>query len=96
MRHRPRPELPDVDVARRLTCNWCGDEFAGTEAPSGRWRKYCRPAHRQRAYEARRVLREAQSEMPRLREQLHRAGAENRYLLDELRRLGWRSPFEPQ
>jgi hypothetical protein len=41
------------------------------------------------------VLREAQSELPRLRELLRRAGAENRYLLDELRRLGWRSPFEP-
>jgi hypothetical protein len=58
-----------VDVARRLTCEWCGDEFAAPEAPSGRWRKYCRPAHRQRAYEGRRVLREAHSELPRLREQ---------------------------
>lgn len=56
---------------------------------------YCRPAHRQRAYEARRVLREAQSELPRLQEQLRRVRIENRYLLDELRRLGWSSPFWP-
>ena len=78
-----------MDLAQRLTCAWCGDEFAGPKAPSGRGRKHCRPAHRQRAYEARRVLREAQSELPRLREQLRQPRTENRDLLDELRRLGW-------
>ena len=77
-----------MDLAQRLTCAWCGDEFAGPKAPSGRGRKHCQPAHRQRAYEARRVLREAHSELPRLREQLRQPRTENRYLPDELRRLG--------
>lgn len=86
----------DVDVVGRLTCEWSADEFDSPQPPSGRGRKYCRPAHRQRAYEARRVLREAQSELPRLRDLLCRARAENRYLLEELRRLGWRSPFDPR
>lgn len=87
-------KTPDVNVVRRLTCEWCGDEFGAPEAPSGRWRKYCRPAHRRRAYEARRLLREAQSEVPRLRQLLRLARVENCYLLEELRRLGRRSPFE--
>jgi hypothetical protein len=81
-----------MEVARRPTCTWCGDEF-GREAPGGPGRKYCRPAHRQRAYEVRRALREAESELPRLREQLRRVRAENRYLLEELSRQGWPSPF---
>lgn len=34
-------------------CAWCGGAFA-TETGPGRPRRYCRPSHRQRAYEARR------------------------------------------
>lgn len=33
-------------------CDWCGRRFAPTRGP-GRPRRYCRPSHRQRAYEAR-------------------------------------------
>lgn len=33
---------------------WCGRRFVQTPGP-GRPRKYCRPSHRQRAYEARRL-----------------------------------------
>lgn len=41
---RPRP----------LQCLWCGREVVG--AKLGRVKRYCRPACRQRAYEARHVL----------------------------------------
>ena len=34
-------------------CAWCGGAFAAPKGP-GRPRRYCRPGHRQRAYEARR------------------------------------------
>jgi hypothetical protein len=34
-------------------CVWCGEAMA-TQRGRGRPRKYCRPSHRQRAYEARR------------------------------------------
>jgi hypothetical protein len=81
-----------VDVARRPTCEWCGDEFDPPDAPRGRRRKYCRPAHRQRAYEVRRTLREGESELLRLRELLRRARAENRHVLEELRRLDGQFP----
>jgi hypothetical protein len=33
-------------------CAWCGRRFAQSPGP-GRKRRYCRPSHRQRAYEAR-------------------------------------------
>ena len=34
-------------------CSWCGERIARGSGP-GRPRKYCRPSHRQRHYEARR------------------------------------------
>lgn len=37
-------------------CRWCGRRLAQTSGP-GRPRRYCRPSHRQRAYEARRLAR---------------------------------------
>ncbi len=36
------------------SCEWCGERFAVRSGP-GRKPKYCRPSHRQRAYEARRL-----------------------------------------
>jgi len=36
-----------------VRCAWCGAAFAPRSGP-GRPRRYCRPSHRQRAYEARR------------------------------------------
>ena len=39
---------------RTLMCRWCGGEYLVTPGP-GRPRLYCRPSHRQRAYEARRL-----------------------------------------
>ena len=38
----------------RLVCRWCGGEYLRTPGP-GRPKLYCRPSHRQRAYEARRL-----------------------------------------
>jgi len=38
----------------RLSCEWCGERFDVRSGP-GRKAKYCRPSHRQRAYEARRL-----------------------------------------
>ena len=35
-------------------CEWCGERFAVAAGP-GRKAKYCRPSHRQRSYEARRL-----------------------------------------
>lgn len=35
-------------------CEWCGEHIAKGNGP-GRPRRYCRPSHRQRAYEARRL-----------------------------------------
>ena len=40
--------------ALTAACEWCGDRFK-VRTGSGRRPKYCRPSHRQRAYEARRV-----------------------------------------
>lgn len=37
-------------------CHWCGRRFNQSPGP-GRPRKYCRPSHRQRAYEARALAR---------------------------------------
>lgn len=37
-------------------CLWCGQRFALNPGP-GRPRRYCRPSHRQRAYESRRLAR---------------------------------------
>jgi hypothetical protein len=37
-------------------CAWCGRRFIPNPGP-GRPRRYCRPAHRQRAYEARTLAR---------------------------------------
>ncbi len=39
-------------------CAWCGAGFAPNRGP-GRPRRYCRPSHRQRAYEARRLAERA-------------------------------------
>ena len=39
---------------RTRSCEWCGERFAVGGGP-GRKPKYCRPSHRQRAYEARRL-----------------------------------------
>ncbi|MFQ5554360.1 MAG: hypothetical protein ACE5GC_03175 [Acidimicrobiia bacterium] len=36
------------------TCDWCGEPLPGRSGP-GRPRRYCRPSHRQRGYEARRL-----------------------------------------
>jgi hypothetical protein len=44
---QPDPERPEGE-----RCLWCGRRFEPTPGP-GRPRRYCRPAHRQRAYEAR-------------------------------------------
>jgi len=41
--------------ARR--CRWCGGRFVASAGP-GRPQVYCRPSHRQRAYEARRLAAE--------------------------------------
>jgi len=40
-------------MKRTRHCAWCGGSFAVPAGP-GRPRRYCRPSHRQRAYEARR------------------------------------------
>ncbi len=40
--------------AATRSCEWCGEGFAVGRGP-GRKPKYCRPSHRQRAYEARRL-----------------------------------------
>src|SRR5690554_5704259 len=41
-----------IDRPERERCAWCGRRFDPTPGP-GRPRRYCRPSHRQRAYEAR-------------------------------------------
>src|SRR5690625_2221354 len=52
------PHDPDVietvrrQVIRR-TCAWCGTEISPRTRGKGRPRRYCSPAHRQRAYEVR-------------------------------------------
>lgn len=40
-------------MKRQRHCAWCGGPFQANAGP-GRPAKYCRPSHRQRAYEARR------------------------------------------
>ncbi|WP_116247721.1 hypothetical protein [Nocardiopsis sp. FIRDI 009] len=45
----------------RRTCEWCGKELAPRARGRGRQRRYCSPAHRQRAYE----LRTAQERLER-------------------------------
>jgi len=42
----------EVDGEEESRCLWCGRRFEATPGP-GRPRRYCRPSHRQRAYEAR-------------------------------------------
>lgn len=37
-----------------MQCRWCGGDFLRTPG-AGRPKEYCRPSHRQRAYEARRL-----------------------------------------
>ncbi|WP_017584280.1 hypothetical protein [Nocardiopsis valliformis] len=37
----------------RRTCEWCGKEISPRTKGKGRKRRYCSPAHRQRAYELR-------------------------------------------
>lgn len=41
-----------VTISTTSYCAWCGERFAVSTGP-GRRRAYCRPSHRQRAYEAR-------------------------------------------
>ncbi|MFE1396279.1 hypothetical protein ACFW3Z_25720 [Nocardiopsis alba] len=66
MDHTPGPPVPDdgqeheetvlETVRTRLvmrTCEWCGKQMAPRKKGKGRTRRYCSPAHRQRAYEVR-------------------------------------------
>ena len=47
--------LPDSSTEEGHRCSWCGRRFEPTPGP-GRPRLYCRPSHRQRAYEARSLV----------------------------------------
>ncbi|MFJ9558367.1 hypothetical protein ACIRPH_31555 [Nocardiopsis sp. NPDC101807] len=58
----PLPGEPPtvVTASRRIlmrTCEWCGTEITTQKHGRGGKRKYCSPAHRQRAYEVRTALR---------------------------------------
>ena len=50
----PRTLSVTVTLSKAATCDWCGERFAVDRGP-GRPPKYCRPSHRQRSYEARRL-----------------------------------------
>jgi hypothetical protein len=45
-----------VTESTKIRCLWCGAVFALSRGP-GRPRAYCRPSHRQRSYEARRLAK---------------------------------------
>lgn len=58
--HNEGQEHDDPDVIEtvhhqviRRTCAWCGTEISPRTRGKGRPRRYCSPAHRQRAYEVR-------------------------------------------
>ena len=76
---------------RTCVCAYCGATFY-TPIKPGRAAQYCRPAHRQRAYEERRRAREAQdsndttAEVQSLRSQVTRLEYDNRRLREELTR----------
>jgi hypothetical protein len=60
---------------RPPTCGFCGETFI--PSPNARTRQqYCRPSHRQRAYEARQV----QTQLAELKAQLRQVRLQNRLL----------------
>jgi hypothetical protein len=74
---------------RTLECAYCGREFKAERKP-GPPLRYCKPAHRQRAYEERRraasnVARSAErDEIQELRARVRRLEHDNRRLREEL------------
>lgn len=68
MKHPSADDQADADIVHETvlmrTCGWCGKEIGTRAKGRGRQRRYCTPAHRQRAYE----VRTAQARLERDRE----------------------------